>query len=312
MDAPIKNLVRSYPGYAISRGDRGENVATIQTAINRISTNYPSIPKMYPVDGIFGEATERSVKQFQRIFNLTPDGIVGKATWYKMISLYTGITRLSELNSEGQTIFGRSLEYPDAISEGNRGEKVIILQFFINVIASVNPFVPAVPITGTFGPETKNAVIAFQQNNGLATDGIVGAKTWGAMYDDFKGIVDRVFLSDTLFDIQTKPYPGEALTSGSTGDNVRTIQQYLNAISVTNPGLPAVEVTGVYDNATRRAVTQYQQAFDLPVTGEVDEETWNSIANTYKNVISATLTRPDQFPGVTLKLGDSDKANTSA
>lgn len=312
VDAPVRNIARSYPGYAISIGDRGENVATIQTAINRISTNYPSIPKMYPVDGIFGPATERAVKQFQRTFNLTPDGIVGKATWYKMISLYTGITRLSELNSEGQTIFGRSLEYPDAISEGNRGEKVTILQFFINVISSVNPYIPAVAITGTFGPETKNAVIAFQKNNGLDTDGIVGAKTWGAMYEDFKGIVDRVYLGDTVLNIQTTPYPGSVLQTGSSGDSVRVLQQYLNAISVTNPGLPAVEVTGEFDSATRDAVTKYQQAFDLPVTGNVNEQTWNSIANTYKNVVSATLTRPTQFPGRTLKLGQSDSANQSA
>ena len=309
VDAPIRNITRSYPGYPISRGDRGENVATIQTAINRISTNYPSIPKMYPVDGIFGEATEKAVRQFQRVFNLTVDGIVGKATWYKMINLYTGITRLSELNSEGQTIFGRSLEYPDAISEGNEGEKVTILQFFINVIASVNPYIPPVAITGTFGPETKNAVIAFQKNNGLATDGIVGAVTWNAMYDDFKGIVDQVFRGDTLLDIKTTPYPGTVLSSGSTGDDVRVLQQYLNAISVTNPGLDAVDVTGDFDNATRLAVTKYQQAFDLPVTGSVDEQTWNSIANTYKNVVSATLTRPTQFPGNTLKKGQSDSQN---
>jgi len=312
IDAPIRNIVRSYPGYAISRGDRGEDVATIQTAINRISTNYPSIPKMYPVDGIFGENTERSVKAFQRIFNLTPDGIVGKATWYKMISLYTGITRLSELNSEGQTIFGRSLEYPDAISEGNVGEKVTILQFFINVISSVNPFIPGVAITGTFGEETKNAVIAFQKENGLVTDGIVGAKTWGAMYEDFKGIVDEVFLGDAVLDIRTEAYPGSVLQEGSEGDDVRVLQQYLNAISVTNPGLGAVSVTGVFDAQTRRAVTQYQQAFDLPVTGSVDERTWNSIANTYKNVVSATLTRPTQFPGRTLRQGESDADNVSA
>lgn len=308
-DAPIKNIRRSYPGYSLSLGNRGEEVAVIQTAINRISTNYPSIPKMYPVDGIFGPDTDRAVRQFQRVFNLTPDGIVGKATWYKMINLYTGITRLSELNSEGQTIFGRSLEYPDAISEGDQGEKVTILQFFINVIASVNPFVPSVPITGTFGGDTKNAVIAFQQNNNLETDGIVGVKTWSAMYDEFKGIVDVIFIGNVL-NISTAPFPGRTLSNGDTGDDVRELQQYLNVISLTNPGLPAVEVTGEYGSQTRQAVTQYQQAFDLLVTGTVDEQTWNSIANTYKNVVSATLTQPTQFPGRTLKNGDSD--HTSA
>lgn len=155
VDAPIKNITRSYPGYAIRNGDRGENVAVIQTELNRISLNYPAIPKVYPVDGIFGPATERAVIAFQRIFGLEPDGIVGKATWYKLINLYTGITRLSELNSEGQRLFGINLQYPDAISFGNTGEKVVILQFFLSVIASVNPFVPSVPITAIWGRNAK-------------------------------------------------------------------------------------------------------------------------------------------------------------
>ena len=312
VDAPIKNITRSYPGYAIRNGDRGENVAVIQTELNRISLNYPAIPKVYPVDGIFGPATERAVIAFQRIFGLEPDGIVGKATWYKLINLYTGITRLSELNSEGQRLFGINLQYPDAISFGNTGEKVVILQFFLSVIASVNPFVPSVPITGEFGEETQNAVIEFQKNAGLDPDGIVGAKTWGAMYDEFKGIVDVVYLDDQKILINTQPFPGETLSYGSSGDAVRTLQQYLNTIAAANPELPAVPVTGEFGNQTRQAVSTYQRAFDLPVTGTVDKDTWDSIANTYKNVVSSTLTQPRQFPGRTLKQGDQDQTPVSA
>lgn len=312
VDAPIKNITRSYPGYAIRNGDRGENVAVIQTELNRISLNYPAIPKINPVDGIFGPATERAVIAFQQIFGLDPDGIVGKATWYKLINLYTGITRLSELNSEGQRLFGINLQYPDAISFGNTGEKVVILQFFLSVIASVNPFVPSVPITGEFGEETQNAVIEFQKNAGLDPDGIVGAKTWGAMYDEFKGIVDVVYLGDQRILINTEPFPGETLSYGSSGDAVRTLQQYLNTIAAANPELPAVPVTGEFGNQTRQAVSTYQRAFDLPVTGTVDKDTWDSIANTYKNVVSSTLTQPRQFPGRTLKQGDQDQTPVNA
>ena len=312
VDAPIKNITRSYPGYAIRNGDRGENVAVIQTELNRISLNYPAIPKINPVDGIFGPATERAVIAFQQIFGLDPDGIVGKATWYKLINLYTGITRLSELNSEGQRLFGINLQYPDAISFGNTGEKVVILQFFLSVIASVNPFVPSVPITGEFGEETQNAVIEFQKNAGLDPDGIVGAKTWGAMYDEFKGIVDVVYLGDQRILINTEPFPGETLSYGSSGDAVRTLQQYLNTIAAANPELPAVPVTGEFGNQTRQAVITYQRAFDLPVTGTVDKDTWDSIANTYKNVVSSTLTQPRQFPGRTLKQGDQDQTPVNA
>lgn len=41
-------------------------------------------------------------------------------------------------------------------------------------------------IDGEFGGKTKNAVVAFQMENRLAADGIVGAKTWGALLKKLK------------------------------------------------------------------------------------------------------------------------------
>ena len=54
------------------------------------------------MDGIFGDGTEEAVRVFQQIFDLTPDGIVGPATWYKISSIYVAVTKLAELDSEGQ------------------------------------------------------------------------------------------------------------------------------------------------------------------------------------------------------------------
>lgn len=101
-NAPIRDIAYSYPGYPLQTGSSGNYVTVLQVMLNRISRNYPAIPRVSPVDGIFGSRTEESVKAFQRIFNLTPDGIVGQGTWYKLVSLYGAVTRLSELVSEGQ------------------------------------------------------------------------------------------------------------------------------------------------------------------------------------------------------------------
>lgn len=66
-NAPVQNLQESYPGSPVRRGDIGVNVSFLQVALNRISQNYPAIPKV-PVDAIFGEATENAVRAFQSIF----------------------------------------------------------------------------------------------------------------------------------------------------------------------------------------------------------------------------------------------------
>ena len=79
-NAPIQGYTTSYPGTPLRRGSTGPYVVVIQTELNRISQNYPAIPKLANVDGIFGSRTEASVRKFQEIFGLSPDGIVGPGT----------------------------------------------------------------------------------------------------------------------------------------------------------------------------------------------------------------------------------------
>ena len=104
-NAPVRGYTPSYPGTPLRLGSRGPQVTQAQVMLNRISQNYPAISRIYPVDGIFREQTERSVISFQRIFNLTPDGIIGKATWYQMVRLYVGVNDLAELESQGHTFY---------------------------------------------------------------------------------------------------------------------------------------------------------------------------------------------------------------
>lgn len=76
-------------------------------------------------------------------------------------------------------------------------------------------------------------------------------------------------------------YPGTPLTVGSTGDDVRTIQRQLNSIASTYTAIPKVRVDGIYGDATRRAVEEFQRIFNMPVTGSVDFATWYEISEIY-------------------------------
>ena len=195
----MQAIVNSYPGTALRRGSSGSDVATSQISLNRISQNYPAIPKV-TVDGVFGSRTEEAVQAFQRIFNLTPDGVVGRATWYAIVRTYVAVNALSELQSLGQTYFTRySFQYPSGLSEGAQGENVTNLQYMLSVISYFIPQVPPVNIDGVFGPQTGDAVAAFQRFASLPVTRVVDRNTWDAIYEEYAGIEATVFDSEMLF-----------------------------------------------------------------------------------------------------------------
>lgn len=63
----ISGIPASYPGTELSTGSRGDKVRQLQEQLDAIATVYTAVPSLTP-DGIYGPATERSVKAFQSIF----------------------------------------------------------------------------------------------------------------------------------------------------------------------------------------------------------------------------------------------------
>lgn len=178
VNAPIRGNTSSYPGTPLRVGSSGPNVVVVQTELNRISQNYPAIPKIPVVDGIFGPQTESAVRKFQEVFNLTPDGIVGKATWYALVRLYTAVTRLGELRSQGQQFYAINWSPPGGLQPGDTGEKVRLLQYMLSVLSEYIPEIPSVAIDGVYGSATRAAVLAAQRRFRLPETGTVGTQTW--------------------------------------------------------------------------------------------------------------------------------------
>ncbi|MCI9073973.1 MAG: LysM peptidoglycan-binding domain-containing protein [Lachnospiraceae bacterium] len=188
----IANVPSSYPGTALRVGSTGLDVQTIQTYLNRIRRNYPAIPVITDREGTFGESTKAAVTKFQSIFGLAADGIVGKATWYKISSLYTAVARLAELDSEGISLGIGTVPPSAVLRQGARGQDVITLQYLLDVISEYYPTVPAPAQDGIFGGGTQQAVTAFQRAVGLTPDGIVGPATWKKLYEVYLGIGNNV------------------------------------------------------------------------------------------------------------------------
>ncbi len=91
----ISGVPYSYPGEDLTIGSQGEAVRTIQTQLNVISGTYSAITPV-AVDGIYGNETAASVRQFQEIFNLAATGEVEYATWYQISQLFVSIARLAK------------------------------------------------------------------------------------------------------------------------------------------------------------------------------------------------------------------------
>ncbi len=213
----IANVPSSYPGTALRVGSTGLDVQTVQTYLNRIRRNYPAIPAITDPEGTFGESTKAAVTKFQSVFGLAADGIVGKSTWYKISSLYTAVSRLAELDSEGISLGIGTVPPSAVLRQGSRGQDVITLQYLLDVISEYYPTVPAPAQDGIFGGGTLQAVTAFQRAVQLAPDGIVGPATWKKLYEVYLGIGDNV--------------PGQNRPGGGTnppgGGNEGSVREYV-------------------------------------------------------------------------------------
>lgn len=183
----ITGVLSSYPGTALRKGSTGLDVQTIQTYLQRIRRNYPAIPAITDAAGVFGDSTGAAVTRFQNIFSLSPDGVVGKATWNKLSYIYSSVTRLAELDSEGTSLGIGTVPPSSVLRVGSSGQDVITLQYLLNVAAEFNSAIPAPTQDGNFGRETQQSVMAFQRAAGLSPDGIVGPLTWQSLYRTYLG-----------------------------------------------------------------------------------------------------------------------------
>ncbi|MBQ7896938.1 MAG: peptidoglycan-binding protein [Clostridia bacterium] len=277
----IQGPFESYPGNPLRVGTSGPSVRTVQEQLNRIAINYPSIP-FVAVDSVFGESTERSVRQFQRIFNLTPDGIVGKATWYAISRVYVAVKDLAELTSEGERADYASQEFPGNLTLGMRGVEILELQLYLATIALYNNEVKTVGLDGVFGGGTLDSVVSFQRAYGLTPDGIVGRATWQRLVEVYNGINDNVTVPTVDVGITLRDYPGTPLREGDNSENVTYVKRLLNTLSNVFGELNPIDINSDFDTALSEDVRIFQRLLSLPETGVVDETTWNYLNELYR------------------------------
>ncbi len=296
MDAPVQSTMPSYPGIELKVGSIGNDVKSLQIYLNRISGNYPAIPKIAATDGVFGSDTEEAVRKFQEIFGLEVTGTVSRATWYKITYIYTSVKHIAELDSEGVRFEEIAQQFTEDLRIGMQSIEVSMLQYYLAVIGAYYEAVTPVDITGYFGEMTENSVKSFQRVFGLPQTGEVDRETRNDLYRAYQGIVESV--PPTYTDVAL--YPGTVLREGVSGESVKIIQEYLTLINKTYPNIPAVSNTGYFGPLTRQSVTAFQNQFGINPTGIVGAVTWDKIAGVYSDLRYGFDKRPYQNPGYTI------------
>ena len=294
--APVENLRPTAPAVPLGIGDSGRNVELMQIRLNRISANYPGIPKIYPVDGFFDQSTEDAVRKYQEVFNLTPDGIIGTATWNSINYIYNAVKKLYSVNSEGLALSEIETSYEGELKQGDSSRNVFVLQYYLAYISLFYPSVSEPATDGDFGQGTEDAVRSYQRTFGLNETGVVDEITWDSIQTTYYEILSRFpyEYSDGLI----LPYPGRVLRIGVDGNDVRALQEYLNYISNTYTDIPKISVDGSYGPSTAAAVNRFVEIFNLPDNrNRVNAQVWNAIINVYDDLFTGNRVNEEQFPG---------------
>jgi peptidoglycan hydrolase-like protein with peptidoglycan-binding domain len=138
------------------------------------------------------------------------------------------------------------------VRKGDQNHPVKTLQYLLRARGHT------VTVDGIFGPQTDAAVRAFQQQKGLAVDGIVGPNTWGALIITVK--------------------------KGSQGDAVRGVQEEFQFRNLSGDPGTGLAVDGIFGPKTDAAVRDFQNALhqDIPsvtVDGIVGPVTWRALVS---------------------------------
>ncbi|BDA67940.1 hypothetical protein RIVM261_025530 [Rivularia sp. IAM M-261] len=224
---------------AVSRGTSGAEVSSVQRCLKQLGYFNG------PVTGNFGSQTENAVTRFQRANRLPAIGSVGPRTQQLL---------RSQCNARNT---GGSSSASGVLRVGSRGQAVRNLQSNLSRLGFYNG-----PITGTFGPQTQDAVIRFQQANGLRADGVVGAGTLQAIRTT--GIISG---DGSVISVGGDNLPN-ALNYGDKGFLVRRLQEDLRQL-----GFFPVNPTGTFGPTTRDAVSNFQRNNGLIPSGVADSQT---------------------------------------
>ena len=251
----------------LRKGDKGDNVVALQTALT--AEGYYT----GKIDGKFGTGTLKAVKAFQKAEKLTVDGLAGKATQARLTEL-TGVTFEEEDDDvivdpdAPKTLFAgdyRTMQF------GTAGARVRVLQRALLALGF------DVTVDGDYGTATHRAVKAFQIVVGLTADGKCGKKTMQkleAYFDEDGNCTSGPIAGNTPAEPEADPdapaygMPERTLRKGDTGLDVKYVMERLYDL-----GYYTKAADEKFGAAMQKAVKAFQKKNSLTADGVVGKKT---------------------------------------
>lgn len=134
-------------------------------------------------DGIYGALTRTAVREFQSLVNLPESGIVNFPTWTLLV-YHANNARAARSAPRSIHPFNRPLA-DGVASRGERFDLVLLVQLMLN---ETQAYSEPLELNGCFDEATEEALIDFQEKNGIAPSGQIDRATWDALaiaYDKY-------------------------------------------------------------------------------------------------------------------------------
>lgn len=156
-------------------------------------------------------------------------------------------------------------------------QAIMNLQRYLRQLAYFDTAIPQVPVDGIYGSETKEAIEIFQKDHGYEITGEADRNTWDELFSEYQASVYAHSKPLPIDLFYREPIPA-IIRLNDIGFAVMAIQYMLNETFRFYNSENEIITDGTYNEQTAEAVRSFQGIASLPITGEVDLKTWNSLA----------------------------------
>ncbi len=156
---------------------------------------------------------------------------------------------------------------------------IMTIQTYLRQLSFHNEDIPPVPLDGIYESETRRSVIAFQNANSLSPTGIVDRETWDRLREEYENSV-ALNSPPVRIDVFPRTPRDYGISIGEKSYLSAIIQHMLDELERVY-SFSELSDSGIYDEINAANVREFQARNNIPVTGEVNRETWDAMALQY-------------------------------